>query len=195
MRVVLIGDSIRMGYMHEVRGRLGSRAEVVWPEANCGNTMLIRENLRAWVIDRDPDVVHFNAGIHDLGWMPDERTPRFTISAYRRHLRIIVQRMREGTSARLIFATTTPFLIPLDDRPKARCRIAPVVGRYNGAAVKLMRELDVAINDLYQAVVDAGVCECLGRDKIHMTDYGSTVLAGQVVSSLSATLGLGRGDA
>jgi len=195
MRIVLIGDSIRMGYMQRVRQLVGERAEVVWPEANCGNSMMIREHLREWVIDHAPDLVHFNAGIHDLGWMPDETVPRFTISAYVRNLRIIVQRLRRTTQARLIFATTTPFLIPLDAGSKEQCRIAPVVARYNAAAVRLMKSLDVPVNDLYQAAAAAGVSNCLGDDKLHMNDYGNRVLAAAVAAALKAAMGDAKGEA
>src|SRR5690606_35581145 len=86
--------------------------EVVHPRENCANSFNLREHLREWAIDLQPDIVHFNAGIHDLGWMPDEVVPRFTTSAYARNLRIIVDRLRRHTTARLIFATTTPFRCP-----------------------------------------------------------------------------------
>ena len=189
MRIVLIGDSIRMGYMERVRRLIGERAEVVWPEANCGNSMMIREHLSEWVTYHAPDLVHFNAGIHDLGWMPDETVPRFAISAYVRNLRIILRRLRKTTHARLIFATTTPFLIPMDAGPREQCRIAPVVSRYNAAAVRLMESSGVPVNDLYQAAVAAGVSNCLGDDRLHMNDHGNEVLAAAVVASVMAVIG------
>ena len=184
-KVVLIGDSIRMGYQDRVRQIVGARAEVVAPDANCGNTMLVRENLGPWVIDRAPDLVHFNCGIHDLGWMAGEKVPRFTIGAYVRNLRIIVSRMKESTRARLIFATTTPFLIPcIAEVPKAKCRSAAIVGRYNAAAARLMRRLGVPVNDLNRVVVRAGLHACLSDDKIHMTAEGNEILAQAVAAAI-----------
>ncbi len=188
MKIVLIGDSIRMGYMQGVRRRLGTRAEVTWPEANCGNSMQIRENLRQWAIDPRPDIVHLNAGIHDLGWMPEETVPRFTVGAYVRNLRIIIDRLRDGTDAHIIFATTTPFLIPLGPAPLDNCRPAPIVESYNTGAVKLMRKKGIEINDLYGAVMEAGVKECLSEDKIHMNDTGNAVLAEQVAEAIRENL-------
>lgn len=184
VKIVLIGDSIRGGYMRRVRELVGGRADVVWPDANCGNSMLIREHLREWAIDHNPDVVHFNAGIHDLGWMDGETVPRFTVSAYVRNLRIIVDRLQQATKARLIFATATPFPVPLGDTPPETCTPAPVVERYNRAAVKLMKPRGVAINDLHAAVMNAGILDCMGDDKLHMSDHGNEVLAQQVTRAL-----------
>lgn len=189
MKIVLIGDSIRMGYQPLVRERVGRRAEVWGPEANCGNSMLIREHLGEWALEQRADVIHFNAGIHDLGWMPGETVPRFTVSAYARNLRLVVQRLRAGTSARLIWATTTPFLVPMDKRPKERCRIPPIVARYNAAAVRVMAAAGVEINDLYAAILDACIHDCLGDDKLHMSPHGNAVLADAVTRAVLNTEG------
>jgi len=181
-KIVLIGDSIRMSYAASVRERLSGRAEVVYPDANCGNSMLVRENLHQWAIASQPDIVHFNCGIHDLGWMPGERVPRFTVSAYVRNLRLIVERLRRETSASIIFATTTPFLKPLDSNvPLEKCKPAAIVERYNTAAVRMMDRLGVPVNDLHKAVMDAGVLECMGEDRLHMSRRGVGVLASAIV--------------
>jgi lysophospholipase L1-like esterase len=198
MKVVLIGDSIRMGYQGLVREKLGARAEVLAPAENCAHGLRVREGLHEWAIAPRPDVVHFNAGIHDLGWMAGETVPRFTISAYVRNLRIIVQRLHAQTSARLIFATTTPFLAPCNPSvPRHRCRPAAAVPRYNAAAVRLMRKVGVEIDDLCAAVMSAGIDECLGEDRIHMSARGNEVLADAVVRSLlgggAARSGRGHG--
>jgi len=184
-RIVLIGDSIRMSYAESVRERLNGRAEVVWPDANCGNSMLVRENLHQWAIAPQPDVIHFNCGIHDLGWMPGERVPRFTASAYIRNLRLIVERLRRETYASIVFATTTPFLKPLDPSvPLPKCKPAAIVERYNTAAVRVMDDLGVPVNDLHKAIMNAGVFECLGDDRLHMSKRGVDVLASAIVKFL-----------
>ena len=184
-KVILIGDSIRGGYQQRVRQLIGRRAEVWAPRANCGNSFWIRENLNAWVIDRDPDIVHFNCGIHDFGWMPGERVPRFTAGAYARNLRIIVGRLRSETRARLIFATSTPFLRPCAaDLPKLKCTPAPIVQRYNAAARGVMKAHKVPVNDLFAVVMKAGVYDCICQDKIHMTPKGNEALARAVAKAI-----------
>ncbi len=186
MKIILIGDSIRMGYQSRVMAQLRGRADVWAPKENCGHTLRIRENLQSWVIDQRPDVVHFNSGIHDLGWMDGERVARFTAGEYVRSLRIIIERMRQGTQAKLIFATTTPILAPCDPSlPNDRCKVPPIVARYNTAAVALMQSLKVPVNDLYREIIRAGVNDCIGPDKIHMTDLGNETLAAAVMKAVS----------
>ncbi len=188
-KVLLIGDSLRMGYQRRVRELLGDAAVVEAPEENCGHSMWIRERLDEWAIEPDPDLIHFNAGIWDLGWMPGETVPRFTVAAYARNLKLIVERLQRETRAELIFATTTPVLRPLrSDVPNERCEVAPIVARYNAAARKVMDAHDVPVNDLYGAVMQAGVTDCLSADKIHMSPEGSEVLARAVAEAIRRRL-------
>lgn len=56
--VVLIGDSIRMGYEDTVRRELGDAAEVWTPAENGGTSRNVLEHLEEWIISRSPDVVH-----------------------------------------------------------------------------------------------------------------------------------------
>jgi lysophospholipase L1-like esterase len=190
---VLIGDSIRMGYESLVRDELKGRTEVWATTENCGNSMRIRENLKAWAIDPKPDIVHFNAGIHDLGWLSGESVPRFTIAAYLRNLRLIVERLQKETRATLIFATTTPFLKPCDPAlPKDQCVSATIVARYNRAAVRLMRQKGLRINDLYRVIEKAGVAACVCDDKIHMSDRGNRLLAGAVARCIRGEISTRR---
>jgi len=185
MKIVLIGDSIRIGYQELVRQKIGNRAEVVWPEANCGHSLMHRENLNQWYLEPQADVIHFNCGIWDL-W-PDAGTHArtFTISTYVRNLKLIVRSVKARTKARLIWATTTPLLTaPYAAAPKEKCTVAPVVERYNAAARRVMADYGVGINDLYGAVMEAGVYECLSDDLCHMTPVGSDVLAEAVVRAV-----------
>ena len=181
MKITLIGDSICLGYQQLVREKVGARAEVWAPEANCGHSLLHRENFSAWYLEARPDVVHFNAGIWDVVPPTGDLGPRFTVSAYVRNLRLIVRRLRAETKARVIFATTTPILFPLDATPKEMCRIDPLLQRFNAAAVRLMRESGVEVDDLYSVIVNAGVNDCLLDDKVHMTPRGNEVLSDAVV--------------
>lgn len=184
-RVVLIGDSIRMGYQKKVRAALQGLAIVKAPHENCGNSFRLREHLGAWVIAHRPDVVHFNAGIHDLGWMPGEEAPRFTTTTYARNLRLIAERLQRETEATLVFATTTPFLLPFGaETPPAECTVAAVVARYNRAATKVMQAKGVELNDLYGEVMRAGPQRCLGPDKLHMNERGHAVLSRAVVAAV-----------
>jgi len=181
MKILLIGDSIRIGYQELVRQKLAGRGEVLSPPANCGHSMMHRDNFAAWYLAQPADVIHFNCGIWDSVGPPGDPAPRFTVSAYARNLRIIVRRLRAETKSRLIFATTTPMLVPRDASPKENCRLYPLVQRLNAAAVRVMSARGVEVNDLCAAILAAGVNECLSEDKVHMSPRGNEVLAEAVV--------------
>src|SRR5436305_5997667 len=63
-KVVLLGDSIRLGYAPLVARRLEGKAILISPEG-AGDTTWLLKQLDA-VIAEKPSVIHFNAGLHDL---------------------------------------------------------------------------------------------------------------------------------
>src|SRR5512135_2003123 len=65
-KVALVGDSIRLGYAPVVARLLSGKAAVVSVEANGGDSGNVLRNLEEWVIREKPDIVHLNAGLHDL---------------------------------------------------------------------------------------------------------------------------------
>src|SRR5690242_14324262 len=65
-KVVLIGDSIRLGYAPLVAKRLAGQAVVVSPAANGGDSANVLKHLDEWVLREKPDVIHLNCGLHDL---------------------------------------------------------------------------------------------------------------------------------
>ena len=66
--VVLLGDSIRLGYAPLVAQRLSSqsRARVLSHQPNGADTANTLANLAVWAIAPQPRVIHFNCGLHDL---------------------------------------------------------------------------------------------------------------------------------
>ena len=65
-KLILIGDSIRMGYQAAVIRELIGLADVWAPEQNGGNSANILKHLDEWVLRQSPDIVHINCGLHDL---------------------------------------------------------------------------------------------------------------------------------
>jgi hypothetical protein len=163
-----------------VQRKAPREAEVWGPAENCRHSLVHRENLSAWAVESCPDVYHFNCGIHDL--IPMDGAPRFTIRGYVRNLKLIVRRLQAETNARLIWATTTPMLVPRDgETPAGNCVLDPDVERYNAAALEVMEKAGLEVDDLYGAVLRAGVQECLAEDKVHMMERGNEVLSEAVV--------------
>jgi len=65
-RILLIGDSISIGYTPYVVEMFQGRAEVIHNQGNAGPTGNGLAKIDEWLGDGDWDVIHFNWGLHDL---------------------------------------------------------------------------------------------------------------------------------
>src|SRR6187397_1990368 len=72
-RVLLIGDSITMGYTAPLRELLAKKANVQHPTENCGPSRRIVENLEIYLGKKKWDVIQLNCGIHDLTYLNADR--------------------------------------------------------------------------------------------------------------------------
>ena len=186
-RVVLVGDSIRMGYAPLVAKRLDGKAVVVSAKPNGEDSGNVLRNLDEWVIKEKPDIVHINAGLHDLKLT--DKSYQVTMADYEKNLRTILERIRKDTKAKVIFATTTPIL---DDRHAKRKvgfdRFEADVLKYNVAAVAVMKQAGVPINDLHSVVESGGREKMMLADGTHYTEEGYEVLAAAVSESILRSL-------
>jgi lysophospholipase L1-like esterase/dienelactone hydrolase len=191
-KVVLIGDSIRLGYAPKVAERLAGKAVVKSPEANGEDSRNLLAHLDEWVIREQPDVVHFNCGLHDIKTSKDGQC-QVAIADYEANLREIVARIRARTSAAILFGNTTPIL---DDRHAARGagfdRFEADVKRYNDRARAVMKEAGVPVLDLHWAVEQGGASVLLGSDGTHYTPGGNDRLAEAVADSILRQLTIVR---
>src|SRR3569623_375944 len=105
-RVLLIGDSISIGYTVAVREMLKGVANVYRAPENCGPTIRGVTEIERWLAPGKWKVIHFNFGLHDLKRMEDGKH-QVGIELYEKNLRDIVARLK-ATGARLIWASTTP---------------------------------------------------------------------------------------
>jgi isoamyl acetate esterase len=64
--VILIGDSIRLGYQDVVRQKLAGTAEVWGPAENGGGSRNVLRHLDSWALEKTPAVAHLNCGLHDV---------------------------------------------------------------------------------------------------------------------------------
>ncbi len=185
-KVVLIGDSIRLGYAAKVAARLAGKAVVISPPDNGGDSANVVEHLDEWVIRQKPDVVHLNCGLHDLKRSKADGRHQVELDRYAENLRRIVARIRTETGAALVFANTTP----IQDNRHARARAGDFdrteadVLRYNTSAVSSMRALGVPVHDLHWAVEQAGTGQMLGPDGTHYTEAGYDRLAEAVADCI-----------
>lgn len=193
-RVLLIGDSISIGYTLHVREMLQGKANVhrpfisptkVW---NCGPTTRGLESLDKWLGDKPWDVIHFNFGLHDLkyvdenGKMVDSARGRqlVPVDQYRENLEAIIKKLQK-TQAQLIFATTTP--VPAGTSG----RVAGDEAKYNQAALEVMKKHHIAVDDLCAHAVKK--LDKIQRPRnVHFTDQGYQYLAEQVTKTILQAL-------
>lgn len=181
-RVLLIGDSISMGYTLPVRKLLEGVANVHRIPQNGGPTKNGVANIEKWIGTGKWDVIHFNWGIHDLKFMPDGKR-QVEAADYEANLRKLVTRLKQ-TGAKLIWATTTPIpkgpLIPPREFGK--------VAEYNAIAAKVMKDEGVTINDL-NTWVTPKLSELQKPQDVHYHDAGSDYLAQKVAQEIKTALG------
>jgi lysophospholipase L1-like esterase len=186
-KVVLVGDSIRLGYAPLVAKRLEGKATVVSAKPNGEDSGNVLKNLEEWVINEKPDVVHLNAGLHDLKL--NDKNYQVPLSQYEQNLKTIVARIRQETTATIIFATSTPIL---DDRHAQRKagfdRFEADVQKYNNAAVAVMKAVGVPVDDLHALVENAGKDKIMLGDGTHYTPAGYEMLARAVTDSVLRAL-------
>ncbi|MEJ7637768.1 MAG: GDSL-type esterase/lipase family protein [Singulisphaera sp.] len=182
--VVLIGDSIRMGYAPVVAEKLKGVAEVVGAKENGGDSRNVLKNLDAWAVAPKPAVIHFNAGLHDLKADTKTGTHQVELDAYRANLERIVKRLEAETSARLIFATTTPVIDERHRAAKPFSREEADVEAYNRAAMAIMKKsAQVVVDDLHALAKGLGPGS-MTADGVHFTKEGSEALGEQVASAI-----------
>ena len=180
-RVLLIGDSISIGYTLPVRELLKGKANLHRIPTNGGPTINGLANLGKWLGAGKWDVIHFNWGLHDLRFM-DTGKHQVPLADYEKNLRELVKQLK-ATGAKLIWCATTP--VP-DAELKPPRKNADVVA-YNTVAKKIMTENGIAIDDLYAFALPQ-LTAIQRPANVHFTDEGSKVLAKQVVASIEAAL-------
>lgn len=189
-RVLLIGDSISIGYTLAVRELLKDQANVHRIPTNGGPTTNGLKNLQAWLGDLKWDVIHFNWGLHDLKYvgadgvnLSDPKAagshPQVALDQYEKNLGQLVEQLKK-TGAKLIWCETTP--VPHGSSG----RIMGDELKYNQVAAKIMKASGIAIDDL-------GTYAAAGKDiqlpaNVHYTPEGSKHLAKKVVSEIKASL-------
>ena len=198
--VLLLGDSISIGYTLAVRKLLEGRANVFRPTLadgtvpeNCEGTTASLARIDAWLARRTWDVIHFNWGLHDLkhvqvaGTGLNSANPsdpvQATVEEYSKNLRALVGKLR-ATRAQLVFATTTP--VGPDAKSPFRFPAAPRT--YNAAAIAITMEHGIRVNDLFALCVPQ-LDQLQHRDHVHFNAAGAKALADEVARVIREELG------
>ena len=187
--VILIGDSIRMGYDKYIKDALAGTAEVYYPSENCRFAEYVLRYAHEWKKNdgwsQDADIVHWNAGLWDVlelfGDAP-MTSPQYYAEAIARidkRLRMLFPR------AKMVFATSTAVLE--EKMSENFKRHNSIIEQYNKIAVEALAGTDTQINDLY--AVTHNCPEDWHSDAVHYyTDAGRKAIGGRVLSVICRNL-------
>ena len=186
--VLIIGDSISIGYFKPVQEMLAGRAIVVHNPGNAAHSANGLARLDQWLGDTEWDVIHFNHGLHDLKYVDEngknssveQGKQQIPIDQYEKNLEELVIRLKK-TGAKLIFANTTPVPDGTKIRVKGDAKI------YNVAAEKVMKKHDIPVNDLYSFSM-ARLDEIQRSANVHFFPEGSRLLGEQVAKEIIKAL-------
>jgi acyl-CoA thioesterase-1 len=183
-RVLIIGDSISIGYTPRVRKLLDGKANVHRPKTNCRWSAFGDENVLLWIGEEKWDLIHFNFGLWDwYGWKQNKKA---TAQSYAKSLEGIVQQLK-SSGAKLVFAVTTPPCIG----PEKKVQFIVEDERaekFNRSALAVMKKYGVAINDLYSLIGKDRAKYQLGANDVHYNDAGRDLLAAQVSKLITKEL-------
>ncbi len=190
-RVLLIGDSISIGYTVPVRDLLKGKANVHRIPANGGPTTSGLKNIKAWLGETKWDLIHFNWGLHDVKYIQDDPGKRadpkaagshhqVSIEDYEKNLRTLVAQLK-ATGAKLIWCNTTPVPEGSDGR------IAGEEVKYNEAAARVMKEAGIPTDDL-NAHAAAKLKEVQLPANVHFSNAGYQYLGEKVAREIGAAL-------
>jgi hypothetical protein len=189
-RVLIIGDSISIGYTLDVRGLLKGKANVHRIPTNGGPTTNGLKNITAWLGDSKWDVIHFNWGLHDLKYIQDDPSKRadpkapgshlqVALADYEKNLASLVKTM-QATGAKLIWCNTTH--VPAGSEG----RVEGDEGKYNEAAARVMTAAGIPTNDLRAHALTKPEAQLPAN--VHYSAEGSRYLAEKVASVITEYL-------
>jgi lysophospholipase L1-like esterase len=191
-KVLIIGDSISIGYTPALIELLKGEATVVHHKGNAGPTGNGLEKLDEWLGDEHWDLIHFNWGLHDLCYRhPDSKvqgnrdkvrgTLTTSLEQYEQNLKRLVGQLQK-TGAKLVWAHTT--VVPEGEAG----RFVGDDQKYNRVAAKIMHEQSIPINDLCALTQSFPADMFTAPGNVHFTAEGYAKLAEQVAAAIRQEL-------
>ncbi|MFW6061912.1 MAG: SGNH/GDSL hydrolase family protein [Planctomycetota bacterium] len=183
-KVLVIGDSISMGYTPHAARELDGEFRLVHCEGNAGDSERVCERLDEWLAqDHDAEVIYINCGLHDLKQSREDGSYQVPVERYRENLMDMARRLGE-TGKKVIWAMTTPVLHDRHRQRKPFDRNEADVQAYNAVARSIMNAHDIPISELHGAVAACSTERCVDEDGVHMTEEGNRILGQAVADDL-----------
>lgn len=140
-RVLMIGDSISVGYFGDVEKQLAGKAYAArLSTSRCVGDPVLLAEVALVLGGTSFDVIHINNGLHGVGLVSETEYAEF-LPHFIEHIRRLAPR------AKLVWASSTPWRIK-GTNDKFDAKNANVQER-NRIAVRVMEAQGIPINDLY----------------------------------------------
>ncbi len=189
-KIILIGDSIRLGYDKYVKDALDGVAEVYYPNDSARFSEYTFRYLSDWKHDNgwgdDIDLVHWNTGLWDVlemyGEAPISNPQQYgeTIGKIERQIKILFPRAKQ------IFATSTSVIE--EKYGWDRKRHNATIEEYNKIAIDALSGTGCVIDDLYTLTKNAPM-EIRAGDPTHFyTPEGTKLIGDRVLSFICGEL-------
>ena len=185
-KILIIGDSISIGYTPFVKEHFGDRAMVSHNPGNAQHTGTGLKKIQQWIEGKEWDIIQFNWGLWDLCYRHsdskvqgnrDKVNGQLTYSAedYAANLDSIVSTLKKKTKAKLIFVTTS--YVPENEAGRFQSDAI----KYNNVAKLIMEKHSIIVNDIYEQSKQIHKESGKGSDDVHYTKEGYQKL-GKLVS-------------
>lgn len=186
-KVVLLGDSIRLGYETAVRLALEPDCEVWAPSQNGQHSANQVAHIQPWILDPQPALVHLNTGLHDVKVFQPGGECQIPLCAYRENLLRLIDAVRTAARAELILATTTPINEQAHNAGKEFDRFNAHIMTLNAVVRDLAQSGGIALNDLHAFAREQLLDELL-PDGVHFTPEGYRRLGERVATVIRERL-------
>jgi hypothetical protein len=191
--ILIIGDSISIGYTPLVENYFVDKAIISHNPGNAQHTGTGLDKIEEWIGSGKWDIIQFNWGLWDLCYRhPDSKVQgkrdkvngkiTYSVDDYKYNLDSIVSILEENTEAKLIFVTTT--YVPEDEAG----RYTDDAIKYNDAAKMVMKKHGVIVNDIYEQSFQIHKKFGKGSDDVHYTNEGYEKLCELVTDFLETEI-------
>lgn len=186
-KILIIGDSISIGYTPYVKNHFTDSAIIKHNPGNAQHTGTGLKKIQEWMGDEDWDIIQFNWGLWDLCYRHTDSKVQgnrdklngeitFSLEDYERNLEAIVQKIKQVSDAHLIFVTTS--YVPEDEAG----RYKKDAQKYNRVSKRIMKKYNVTVNDIYKESKSIHKKFGKGTDDVHYFEQGYEQL-GIVISN------------
>tara|TARA_R110002051_G_scaffold319452_1_gene403540 strand:+ start:12622 stop:13281 length:660 start_codon:yes stop_codon:yes gene_type:complete len=193
--ILIIGDSISIGYTPFVKNFFLDKATVLHNDGNAQHTGTGLKKIEEWLGNKNWDVIQFNWGLWDLCYRHSDSKeygnrdkingkPEFTIDEYASNLDSLVAIIKKKSNAKLIFVTTT--YVPKDEPGRRKSDVE----KYNKAAKLVMKKHNILINDIYEQSIAIHNRYGKGAKDVHYTTIGYNKLSELIIKFLETELKL-----